>query len=113
MIKRVIMVVLDSVGVGELPDAHLYGDAGSNTLANTAKAGRSETALAAVAGLRLYYRDSGSALCTAAASRLWQNGGTFTRKRYNHRTLGNDGDYYDKSFSCVPLRFSAGNYGAL
>jgi phosphopentomutase len=38
MIKRVIMVVLDSVGVGELPDAHLYGDAGSNTLANTAKA---------------------------------------------------------------------------
>ena len=37
MIKRVIMVVLDSVGVGELPDAHLYGDAGSNTLANTAK----------------------------------------------------------------------------
>lgn len=36
--KRIIIVVLDSVGVGELPDAHLYGDEGSNTLGNTAKA---------------------------------------------------------------------------
>ena len=35
--QRVIMIVLDSVGVGELPDA-LYGDEGSNTLGNTAKA---------------------------------------------------------------------------
>jgi len=30
--------VLDSLGVGELPDAPLYGDAGSNTLANIGKA---------------------------------------------------------------------------
>lgn len=37
-IERVIMIVLDSVGIGELPDAHLYGDQGSNTLVNTAKA---------------------------------------------------------------------------
>lgn len=38
MERRVILIVLDSVGVGELPDAALYGDTGSNTLANTAKA---------------------------------------------------------------------------
>lgn len=31
-------MVLDSVGVGELPDAEQYGDVGSNTLANTARA---------------------------------------------------------------------------
>jgi len=37
-IKKVTLIVLDSVGVGELPDAGAYGDAGSNTLANTAKA---------------------------------------------------------------------------
>ena len=36
--KRAVIIVLDSVGVGELPDAHLYGDVGSNTLANVAKA---------------------------------------------------------------------------
>ena len=31
-IQRVILVVLDSVGIGSLPDAHLYGDEGSHTL---------------------------------------------------------------------------------
>lgn len=30
--KRVFLVVLDSVGIGELPDAAEYGDEGSNTL---------------------------------------------------------------------------------
>jgi phosphopentomutase len=35
---RAIIIVLDSVGVGELPDAAAYGDQGSNTLANTAAA---------------------------------------------------------------------------
>ncbi len=36
--SRAIIIVLDSVGVGELLDAGKYGDKGSNTLANTAKA---------------------------------------------------------------------------
>lgn len=35
---RAIVMVLDSVGAGALPDAEAYGDAGSNTLANTARA---------------------------------------------------------------------------
>jgi len=34
---RVIVIVLDSVGIGELPDAAAYGDQGSNTLGNIAK----------------------------------------------------------------------------
>lgn len=37
MIKRVIWIVIDSVGIGELPDAHLYKDQGSNTLENIYK----------------------------------------------------------------------------
>lgn len=41
--KRVILIVLDSVGVGALPDAGAYGDEGANTLGNIVKA----------AGLRL------------------------------------------------------------
>jgi phosphopentomutase len=32
MIDRVVLLVLDSVGIGELPDAWEYGDEGSNTL---------------------------------------------------------------------------------
>ena len=35
---RAIVLVLDSVGAGELPDAEAYGDTGSNTLRNTAAA---------------------------------------------------------------------------
>lgn len=36
-INRVILVVLDSVGIGYLPDAQDYGDQGANTLVNTAR----------------------------------------------------------------------------
>lgn len=35
---RVLLIVLDSVGIGALPDAGQYGDEGSNTLGNVAKA---------------------------------------------------------------------------
>src|SRR6187455_1703713 len=35
--SRVILIVMDSVGIGELPDAAAYGDQGSNTLGNIAK----------------------------------------------------------------------------
>ncbi len=42
--RRAIIIVLDSVGIGALPDAADYGDAGTNTLAHVAEA---------VGGLRL------------------------------------------------------------
>jgi phosphopentomutase len=35
--RRVIWIVLDSVGIGEMPDAAEYGDAGSDTLGNLAR----------------------------------------------------------------------------
>jgi phosphopentomutase len=35
--KRIIWIVLDSVGVGEMPDAAAYGDTGSDTLGNIAR----------------------------------------------------------------------------
>ncbi|EQB86683.1 phosphopentomutase [Clostridium punense] len=38
MKRKVTLIVLDSVGIGELPDAKSYGDEGSNTLGNIAKA---------------------------------------------------------------------------
>jgi phosphopentomutase len=36
--RKAILLVLDGVGIGELPDAADYGDEGSNTLVNMAKA---------------------------------------------------------------------------
>jgi phosphopentomutase len=38
MIRRAGIIVLDGVGIGEAPDAAAYGDAGSNTLGNLARA---------------------------------------------------------------------------
>jgi len=37
-LQRVIIFVLDGVGAGAAPDADIYGDIGSNSLSNTAKA---------------------------------------------------------------------------
>ncbi len=39
MFRRAVVIVLDSVGAGELPDAALYGDQGSHTLGHIADAG--------------------------------------------------------------------------
>ena len=44
MLRRAIVLVLDSAGIGELPDAARYGDEGSSTLPHVAEA---------VGGLRL------------------------------------------------------------
>lgn len=37
LVSRVILIVLDSVGIGALPDAAQYGDEGANTLGNVAR----------------------------------------------------------------------------
>lgn len=37
-IERITLIVLDSVGAGALPDAHIFDDEGSNTLGNMAEA---------------------------------------------------------------------------
>jgi phosphopentomutase len=37
-VNRVIVIVLDSVGIGEAPDAKAFGDTGSDTLGNMARA---------------------------------------------------------------------------
>lgn len=37
-VNRIIVIVLDSVGIGEGPDTRAFGDTGSNTLGNTATA---------------------------------------------------------------------------
>ena len=50
--KRAVIIVLDSVGIGALPDAANFGDAGSNTLVNIKKA-RPETSLPHLCGLGL------------------------------------------------------------
>ena len=37
LFKRIHLIVLDSVGIGESPDAHLFGDEGADTLGHIAE----------------------------------------------------------------------------
>lgn len=37
MFKRIFLIVMDSVGIGALPDAHLFDDEGTNTFLHTAE----------------------------------------------------------------------------
>ena len=36
-VNRIILIVLDSVGCGDAPDAARYGDKGSNTIGNISR----------------------------------------------------------------------------
>ena len=51
MFRRAIVIVLDSAGIGELPDARAYGDQGSNTLGNIARQVRLNIPTLAALGL--------------------------------------------------------------
>ena len=51
MFARAIVIVLDSVGIGELPDAALYEDQGSNTVGNIAAQVRLNVPTLAAMGL--------------------------------------------------------------
>ena len=49
--KRIFMIVLDSFGVGALPDAEKFGDAGANTLASCVSSGQLQIPNLLAAGL--------------------------------------------------------------
>lgn len=69
MTPRALVVVLDGVGVGALPDAARYGDEGANTLRNVLAAGRpSLPNLAALGLLHTLYGDGTNGLPSPAAS---------------------------------------------
>ncbi len=80
--ERVIVVVLDGIGAGELPDAADYGDLGSDTLANTA---------AAVGGINLPNLERlglGNLGCIAGVKPKMESGTAFGRLR--ERSPGKD-----------------------
>jgi phosphopentomutase len=66
--SRAIVIVLDSVGVGELPDAPLYEDQGSNTLGNIAAAVPLNIPHLAAMGLSKLVPLKGPAASAAASS---------------------------------------------
>ena len=72
MRSRVLVVVLDGVGVGALPDAGPYGDAGANTLRNVLRAAQPSLPNLSALGLlhTLYDGTDGLAVPSGAYGRL-------------------------------------------
>lgn len=73
--KRAVVIVFDSLGVGELPDADSYGDSGSHTLDNLARA-RGQVRLPNLASLGLGLIEGVSSVAKAASP-----AGSFGRMR--------------------------------
>ena len=71
--KRVFLIVLDSVGIGEAPDAEKFGDKGANTLKSCHKTGRlniknlTRMGLGAISGVDYIENDENH---TAAVGRM-------------------------------------------
>ena len=68
-VPRVLVLVCDSFGVGDAPDAEAYGDAGSDTLGNTA------TAVGGIQRIRLKEKVSENAFVDLDAAYVARDGG--------------------------------------
>ena len=103
--KRVFLIVLDSAGVGELPDAAAYGDAGSNTFRAITKSKKLKIPNLTSLGLydiphaRLRHKDR------VPQRRVRLRRGMFRRQGYHRGPLGDSGDTYKTRFPGISRRF--------
>ena len=91
MFTRVILIVLDSVGIGELPDAADYGDQGSNTLGNMARRQVLQIPTLASLGLSRLVPLPGVPMLAVAAGRVRPARRALGGQGLGHRPLGADG----------------------
>ncbi len=105
MPRRAILIVLDSVGAGELPDAAAYGDVGSDTLGNLAR--QVPLAIPTLARLGSVGGDGHARRAGAggAARGLGPDGRALRRQGLGHRPLGADGH---RPRACRFRRFRTG-----
>ena len=103
--KRVFLIVLDSVGIGEMPDAADFGDEGSNTLA--AAATSPYFSMPNMKKLGLFNIDG--VTCGEKRGRsngsCCQNDGGFERKGYHHWPLGDCRRYFAGTLPTFPDGF--------
>ena len=102
MFKRVHLIVLDSVGIGEAPDAEKFGDVGSDTLGHIAKEAGLTIPHLEKLGLGTIAPLTG---VKAEADHMHQIRRNFCWKRYYDRSLGNYGLEHQKPFRVFPNGF--------
>ena len=107
--KRVFLIVLDSFGIGEMPDAEAYGDINVNTLRSVSKSPyfhmehMRDMGLFQIDGVGVGEKTEHP---TAAYARM-----TERSKGYDHRTLGDCRYLFAKASSYVSQRFPGGGSG--
>lgn len=108
--KRVFLIVLDSVGIGEMPDAADYGDAGSNTIRAVASSpyfsmpNMRKLGFFNIDGVEIGEKRKES-------GRIFrENDGGIERKRYDDRALGDCGHHLKQSAADLPGWISTGNF---
>jgi len=88
--KRIFVIVLDSLGIGAMPDAARFADEGVRTYFGENKNFEySESSQAWVSELKVRRRYERRRVSRGA---LHADAGSEQRKRYDDRTLGDDGD---------------------
>ena len=109
MNKKAIIIVLDSVGIGELPDAANYGDKGADTLGhiiNTCHPNLPRMMELGLANRRRGFLRRGG----RAEGLLRQAARGFRGQGHDHRPLGDCGHSAGARIPDVPQRLPAGFY---
>ncbi len=101
---RVIWIVLDSVGIGEMPDAEAYGDKGSDTLGNIARQRRLKLPNLCRLGLANIRPLTGLEPVAEPAGALRKVHAGVAGQGHYHRALGDGGDSFGEAVSAVPAR---------
>ena len=111
MYKRIFLLVLDSFGIGEMPDAKDYGDEGSNTFKSISKSKffnvntMKKMGLFNIEGIDFGEKEEKPIACYGRAQEESKGKDTTTR------TLGTCRDNFDKTVSNISKWISARNYG--
>ena len=96
--KRIFVVVMDSLGVGAMPDSTDFGDIGVNTLGHISESVDTFT----IPNLQKLGMANLTPLKAGGSGGkgswlLWKTAGKEPRQRYHDRTLGDDGTGGEKT----------------
>lgn len=96
--KRIFVVVMDSLGVGAMPDSESFGDVGVNTLGHISESVDSFTIPnLQKLGMAQPVQLKAGAACRASFGLPGKAAGKEPGKRYHDRPLGDDGPGGDQT----------------
>ena len=111
--ERVIWIVLDSVGIGELPDAADYGDVGRTTLGHIAEYRALKIPTLVELGLANIAPLKNLGASGKSEGVVWKRSHAFAGKRYDHGPLGDGRGVAGPGVPGLSKRISCGDYSGV